>query len=120
MVGGGMLSGKGGRGLKSLLIEAAVGGRGDASGMTGSAAMSLRLNIRGVLGRPWGASSPSGSLGGVSAGCEKGGAVDASPRGCAVAVTEVGAGGVTEEEEEEAATGMVNGLGKLTRAGMEG
>ena len=45
MLGKGMLSGKGGRGLKSLLTEAAVDGWGEASGIMGRAAMSLRLNI---------------------------------------------------------------------------
>jgi len=45
MLGGGILSGKGGSGLKSLLIEEATGGCGDVSGIMGSAAWSLRLNM---------------------------------------------------------------------------
>ena len=44
-----MLSGKGGRGLKSLLIEDATGGCGEASGMIGRAARSLRLKMMGTF-----------------------------------------------------------------------
>jgi len=44
-----MLSGKGGSGLKSLLIEDATGGCGEASGMMGRAARSLRLKMMGTF-----------------------------------------------------------------------